>query len=419
MEQADDVVIFSTSLAGLQRKLDEFSRWCSDNCMTISVAKTKWMCFGPHPMHPFLRINGELLELVSEYKHVGIIFRSTGSDIFEAHYQAKSAKAQAVGAVTFTLQSFIGDLLPPEGVHMYMARVDPHLTFGCEVSLDTCPTGIELYEKVQKRYLRWLLGLPDRSPRAPLFTETGLAPIRHRRAILALSYLQYLLALPEEQYASLACRDSMELMGAGHPSWHGDLAIVLQELSVPVEACEADFTRAESVKKLVESVNSSMERGLERDVHATERLLPLDGRLVAVDGQPRYQMGKVKLYLKVPDAPNRKHVARIMTGCHRLAMQGMQYGNTGDEYTKTCRMCGKESKDPQHILEKCSDVTLKELRDELKDDVSKIELGNYVSQSKGWVLQMLRADSQMLVNRISRYVSNVMDMVESTPEHAA
>jgi hypothetical protein len=81
--------------------------------------------------------------------------------------------------------------------------------------------------------------------------------------------------------------------------------------------------------------------------------------------------------------------------------------------------CGEESEDPQHILEMCSDVTLKDLREELKDDASEIELGNYVSQSRGWILQMLRADSQTLVNRISRYISNVLDVVESTPEHAA
>jgi hypothetical protein len=94
---------------------------------------------------------------------------------------------------------------------MYMARVDPHLTFGCEASLDTCATGIGLYEEVQKRFSRRLLGLPHRSPREPLYTETGMLPIRHRRVILALTYLQYLLSLPSGEYASLACRDSLDL----------------------------------------------------------------------------------------------------------------------------------------------------------------------------------------------------------------
>ena len=68
---------------------------------------------------------------------MGITFQSLSYNTFEEHYTVNAAKARAVSPATFTLQSFIGDLRPLKGLHMYMARVDPHLTFGCEVSLNT------------------------------------------------------------------------------------------------------------------------------------------------------------------------------------------------------------------------------------------------------------------------------------------
>ena len=45
MEQADDIVIFSTTREGLQRKLDELYRWCQLNFVTINADKTKCLVF--------------------------------------------------------------------------------------------------------------------------------------------------------------------------------------------------------------------------------------------------------------------------------------------------------------------------------------------------------------------------------------
>jgi hypothetical protein len=51
MEQADDVVLFLTTQARLQRKLDQLFAWCRANPMTISTQKMERMVFGPAPRH--------------------------------------------------------------------------------------------------------------------------------------------------------------------------------------------------------------------------------------------------------------------------------------------------------------------------------------------------------------------------------
>lgn len=46
LEHADDLVLLSTTIAGLQRKLDRLGQWAGDNLMVTSVQKACVMAFG-------------------------------------------------------------------------------------------------------------------------------------------------------------------------------------------------------------------------------------------------------------------------------------------------------------------------------------------------------------------------------------
>ncbi|KAJ7235334.1 hypothetical protein C8J57DRAFT_1034976, partial [Mycena rebaudengoi] len=124
----------------------------------------------------------------------------------------------------------IGCLPPADGIRLYMARVDPHLTFGCEVCLDTDTNNLRELTDVQHEFIRRLLGVHDRSILAPLFTETGILPLTYRRPFLALGYLIYLLDLTPTHLAKVAYLDSLALLASGMPCWLSDLRIVLASL---------------------------------------------------------------------------------------------------------------------------------------------------------------------------------------------
>jgi hypothetical protein len=64
----------------------------------------------------------------------------------------------------------IGALPPREGLQLYEARVDPHLTSGCEVVLDTEVYLVAHLEKLLDLNLRCMLPV--------LFTETGILPMQ-------------------------------------------------------------------------------------------------------------------------------------------------------------------------------------------------------------------------------------------------
>jgi hypothetical protein len=90
------------------------------------------------------------------------------------------------------IEDMTGRLTPRELKPLYMARVDCHLIHACEISPDSEDVHVKELSKVQVSFIRQMLNLHRRSMIAPLFTETGITPLRVRHLLLSLSHLIYL-----------------------------------------------------------------------------------------------------------------------------------------------------------------------------------------------------------------------------------
>ncbi|KAJ7144692.1 hypothetical protein C8R46DRAFT_823739, partial [Mycena filopes] len=368
VEQADDVALFSTSAAGLQRKLDCFFQWCRVNFMVISVLKTEWMLFGELPrIVPTMRIGDAVIKLVKKYKFVGIIFTSTHNDIFATHYSKKASKARAVANMTFAAKAMIGCLPPYDGIRLYMARIDPHLTFGCEVCLDVTSSHLEQLVDVQHEFIRRLLGLHRRSILAVLFTETGISPLLYRRPMVALRYLSYLTTLPPNHLASAAYLDSMLLSQAGHACWISDLRLVLQSLPVPILSSLRGLT-VDTIADLRTELNAACEKWLGDTAASMSSRLPLiQGRLEKnEDGKFVANALKFRQYLRIPVPAHRKALTRLLLSSHTLSVEILRY----DERLKKraprafrfCRFCRLGVETEAHALIVCTVPALTALR---------------------------------------------------------
>ncbi|KAJ7808969.1 hypothetical protein B0H13DRAFT_2150896 [Mycena leptocephala] len=157
-----------------------------------------------------------VVPLVPEFKYVGIWFTSVHANIFARHYAIKASKSRSVANAIFALKHRIGSLPVREGLLLYKAQMDCHLTSGCELSLDT---GALVSEHVESQHLllRRLLGSNPRSMIAILFTETGIMPVRMRRLLLALGRLEYMLSTDPGRVVHFALLDSIALFREGKP----------------------------------------------------------------------------------------------------------------------------------------------------------------------------------------------------------
>jgi hypothetical protein len=102
-------------------------------------------------------------------------------------------------------------------------------------------------------YLRRFLRLPDRSMKSILFSETGLL---HRRIVIALRYLLYLVELPMHLPPHRALLGAIFLAQHRIPSWFSDLQNVLRRLEVPA-VLPTMLPSRELVAQLVQQVHHS------------------------------------------------------------------------------------------------------------------------------------------------------------------
>ena len=79
---ADDVILLSSSAAGLQQKLDLLQTFCEDWCLSINIEKTKILIFNKAGSlindHKF-NIFGNAISCTNTYKYLGVLFSASGT----------------------------------------------------------------------------------------------------------------------------------------------------------------------------------------------------------------------------------------------------------------------------------------------------------------------------------------------------
>ncbi|KAJ7168282.1 hypothetical protein C8R43DRAFT_877166 [Mycena crocata] len=334
LEHADDMAIVSYTPEGLQWHLDTFARWCGNNLLQANASKSWIMVFGPLPkiLTPFY-INGQLIGYTDCFCYVGLTFQSTHHNIFASHYTAKASTARRTVYSVLGIEVYIGDLPPKEGRLLYMACIDPHLTSGADVIVDVDSESLMHLEKVQKAFLRHLLGLGAYSMCTPLYTELGLLPLRYRRLILALRYLGYLVGLAPTHYARIALKDSYNLFVDGYSGYWMDLVYALQHLHDPITLPALSELTSEACHAIGKAIYTSAMKALEADVSASTRLYMLHDRFEPLEDEPPK---KIILLLRhylllVVNARHRKALTRLLVSQHLLAVERMRYNRRGQK----------------------------------------------------------------------------------------
>ncbi|KIY61071.1 hypothetical protein CYLTODRAFT_384831 [Cylindrobasidium torrendii FP15055 ss-10] len=370
-EQADDVALMSLSPEGLQVKLDGFFRWCQRNFMTISLAKTEWMAFGPLPRAmPTFRVNGTPIAATSSYKYVGISYSAGCKDFFRLHHESKTSSARKARDILFMLEKKVGSLSMAHALQLYNAQVDPHLTFGCEVAIECSASSSKALENVQNDFLRRLLGLSSRSCLAPLYIEAGVVPVRYRRLLIAIKFIAYAARMDERYLPAAAVRDSFALAETGARCHISDVRAALEKLPVPVIVTDLtlDNCRTEKwVNDLEARLALSCHTYLRNAVVTNTRLGVLTAWLERCPALPRSGLRlERRPYLEIHNPAYRTAILRLVASEHPFAIErGRRGDNTGllrlPRAARLCRLCREEVEDEVHAILVCD--ALQELSD--------------------------------------------------------
>ena len=271
------------------------------------------------------------------------------------------------------------------------------------------------------KLLRRLLGLGPRSVLATLFTETGVLPLRVRRAKLAIGYLLYLMRLPPSHYAYAALQESKALFFAGFPSWIGDLNWVIGHLPGQTTPVHVEIMSYEELVNLRDDLDRTCDQSLQSFVDSSPKCLLIRGRLEAAgNGQRVHMTRKLRHYLSTPLVPaHRRAFTSIMLSSHALAVERLRYQ---ERYRppvphawRLCRFCRVDVEDEVHVLLKCDARSdLLALRAVFWQDVARM-VGVLPQTPNSLALLVILLTDRRLTERVAKYIYVVLEIFGSAP----
>ncbi|KAJ6482322.1 hypothetical protein C8R47DRAFT_1283329 [Mycena vitilis] len=393
-EQADDNIIMSTSFPAFQQKVTLFFRWCKKKRIFISVPKSKWMIFGPLPaILPVLLLGDLVVELVFEFKYVGIWLTSTTANKFSKNYAIKASKARNASNAAFALKH----------------RID--------VCLDVDNGLVAELVDAQHLYLRRLLGINSRSILAVLFTETGVMPLRVRRLLHYLGRLRYMADLGADsgRVVHSALLDTVDLFATRRAGWAGDVAIMLSRLPTPIRIAPTDFVSVDAIDAIIAKVAEVVDT----DIDHLQKTHLLRNRLESVDGTLSLQIRKRRHYLMMVAVPaHRKSLTRLLLGDHTLSVERLRYParyrRAIPHEERLCRLRRLEVEDEVHALLVCTaSLQLTEMRERFLEDafLRDDELEQSFSDLTRYEF-LRRMSSRKAIERIARFIFEVLTLFD-------
>ncbi|KAJ6458385.1 hypothetical protein C8R47DRAFT_995180 [Mycena vitilis] len=273
-------------------------------------------------------------------------------NLFQDHYKTKAGTARYCAHRIMAVEDKTGRLTPRELKTLLMARVDCHLTHGCEISPDCEDVHVKQLCDVQVSFIRQMLNVHGRSMVIPLYTETGIVPLRVRRFILALGYLQYLLGLLPTHFARAAVNSSIKLAALGKKSWAKDLITAASKLPFTCPGPDLQNATSNSILEYAKSVDTLMLQWIQGEVDSSDKLYLLKGRREPQkDKPPAPQTLRLRHYLSmVKTQKHREAITSLLISTHLLAVE---HPRENDRSRRVCRFCKTEVETPEHALLGC------------------------------------------------------------------
>lgn len=220
---ADDIVLLAESPNQLQHMIKRLENYCNLWDFRINISKSKVMIFGGggrRAAREQWELNGQNLDVVSEYKYLGVVFTPKLS--MQIHLQER--KKTAKYSINSTWSSLINnrDISIDTKLKAFDACSRSILCYGAQV---WGYKEYEIVEKLQRYFLKKLLGLPENTPNYMLLIETGLCKIFVYTMKLHMNFVLRCLNLPDNRLSKILARKVIDRKIFWYVEWERWLEI--------------------------------------------------------------------------------------------------------------------------------------------------------------------------------------------------
>jgi len=169
---ADDTIILSDDEKDFQRSLNAFDEYCTQWKLNANNNKTKIIIFGARNIAPYkFYIGRNEIEIVKQYKYLGVIFSANGSFLSARQQNIEQAK-KAMHLLYIRANN--SDLPLDLTLKLFDHTIVPILTYGCEI---WGYENLDIIERVHREFLRKITMSRKSTPSYMLYGELGRYPL--------------------------------------------------------------------------------------------------------------------------------------------------------------------------------------------------------------------------------------------------
>jgi hypothetical protein len=219
---ADDMLLISTSPAGLRAQLSSLQSYCDAKKLTVNAAKTQVMIMRPGggsggrlAADEAFTYAGQTLEVVKATKYLGLTFSQLSKRYGFTCCAEELAKAGRRSLFAMRRRAWeIGAGATQHQLKLFDIFVMPVLSYGCEVwGVDLINQPDSAPERVHRWFCRRVLGLPQQVSSAVALAELGKWPLHVHWVRQLVRFWNRLLGMEgENRLIGWAFQDNLDLM---------------------------------------------------------------------------------------------------------------------------------------------------------------------------------------------------------------
>ena len=161
---ADDLLLCSLTVSGLQRLIDEANSYITSHGLRFNPAKTKCVTFGKSPYNDRKwSLDDVTLDEADHVVHLGVILANDTKSHTKARIKSARRAFYALQGAGLCVNGTSSDTI----THIYTTAIRPVLLYGLEC-IYQCKTVINDAERLQSKLLKSALGLKKYSRTSPL-----------------------------------------------------------------------------------------------------------------------------------------------------------------------------------------------------------------------------------------------------------
>ena len=341
---ADDMVLFSESIDGLQHMLNSLYTYSKNWNLEVNIQKTKIVIFrngGIIRENEFWLYNGEKLEVLNEFCYLGVILNYNGKFLVCQKQLARQGRK-----AMFAMRSNVSDLMLNHCTlfSLFDTYVTSIISYGSEVWGMHAGKDIE---KVHLDYCKHVLGVNKRTNNVLTYAETGRLPLKVWRLIRIFKFWFKLLRTENcilgdaYKYLLMQCND-VTFRGT---NWLKSVKTELFRLGLGymwTEQNTLSFSKHFPVIK--QKIIDICVQGFIADINSSQRCVVYKHLIDHVTLQ-FYLCKPIPMHIK-------KYITKIRLSSHNLHVESGRTNNT-PRAERTCFFCNLDVEDEFHFILKC------------------------------------------------------------------